>query len=221
MPSCMRNPMSRAREAQCWWLDADSRIAQTFEPMLLRHMPPSGFTGGCGGACAVVESPRSYAMQSMRAPCAGRIVAARQTTPLAGLPATHAGLPLLRQRPQRRPCGRVQLRAVARGAGMGGDPEGGGGGERRRGRGGGPGGDSGFGGDRPPRQEDDGFQERVVQVRRVTKVVKGGKQLSFRAVVVVGDEKGSVGVGCAAAKEVLCPCILSHGPAILLRDIST
>lgn len=42
-----------------------------------------------------------------------------------------------------------------------------------------------------------------MQVRRVTKVVKGGKQLSFRAVVVVGDEKGKVGVGCAAAKEVV------------------
>lgn len=45
--------------------------------------------------------------------------------------------------------------------------------------------------------------ERVVQVKRVTKVVKGGKQLSFRAVVVVGNEKGRVGVGCAAAKEVV------------------
>lgn len=42
-----------------------------------------------------------------------------------------------------------------------------------------------------------------MQVRRVTKVVKGGKQLSFRAVVVVGDGKGSVGVGCASAKEVM------------------
>lgn len=41
-----------------------------------------------------------------------------------------------------------------------------------------------------------------MQVRRVTKVVKGGKQLSFRAVVVVGDGKGNVGVGCAAAKEI-------------------
>ena len=85
--------------------------------------------------------------------------------------------------------------------------------ERRRGRGGGPGGDGGGSGgdDRPPRQEDDGFQERVVQVRRVTKVVKGGKQLSFRAVVVVGDEKGSVGVGCAAAKEVR----LSEGASLM------
>lgn len=59
------------------------------------------------------------------------------------------------------------------------------------------------GGGRKSDEEKDAFQERVVQVRRVTKVVKGGKQLSFRAVVVVGDEKGKVGVGCAAAKEVV------------------
>lgn len=43
----------------------------------------------------------------------------------------------------------------------------------------------------------------MVQIRRVTKVVKGGKQLSFRAVVVVGNEKGSVGVGVSSAKEVI------------------
>ncbi|GAA0186183.1 ribosomal protein [Lithospermum erythrorhizon] len=49
----------------------------------------------------------------------------------------------------------------------------------------------------------DGFDERVVQVRRVTKVVKGGKQLHFRAVVVVGDKKGQVGVGVGKAKEVV------------------
>ena len=56
--------------------------------------------------------------------------------------------------------------------------------------------------DRRNNEPEDEFQERVVQVRRVTKVVKGGKQLSFRAVVVVGDGKGNVGVGCASAKEV-------------------
>ncbi|KAM7255275.1 hypothetical protein ACFE04_020516 [Oxalis oulophora] len=49
----------------------------------------------------------------------------------------------------------------------------------------------------------DGFEERVVQVRRVTKVVKGGKQLHFRAIVVVGDKNGQVGVGVGKAKEVL------------------
>lgn len=48
----------------------------------------------------------------------------------------------------------------------------------------------------------DEFEERVVQVRRVTKVVKGGKQMHFRALVVVGDKNGQVGVGVGKAKEV-------------------
>ncbi len=47
------------------------------------------------------------------------------------------------------------------------------------------------------------WQERVVQISRVTKVVKGGKKLSFRAVVIVGNGKGQVGVGCAKASEVI------------------
>lgn len=47
------------------------------------------------------------------------------------------------------------------------------------------------------------WKERVVQIRRVTKVVKGGKKLSFRAIVVVGNGKGQVGVGCAKASEVI------------------
>lgn len=47
------------------------------------------------------------------------------------------------------------------------------------------------------------WQERVVQIRRVTKVVKGGKQLSFRAVVIVGNEQGRVGVGVGKAKDVI------------------
>ena len=41
-----------------------------------------------------------------------------------------------------------------------------------------------------------------MQVQRVTKVTKGGSNMSFRATVVVGDGKGRVGVGCAKAKEV-------------------
>jgi small subunit ribosomal protein S5 len=45
--------------------------------------------------------------------------------------------------------------------------------------------------------------ERVVSIQRVTKVVKGGKKISFRAVVVIGDEKGKVGVGVGKAGDVI------------------
>ena len=47
------------------------------------------------------------------------------------------------------------------------------------------------------------WTERVVQISRVTKVVKGGKKLSFRAIVIVKKQKGQVGVGCAKASEVI------------------
>ena len=47
------------------------------------------------------------------------------------------------------------------------------------------------------------WEERVVQVRRVTKVVKGGKKLSFRAIIIVGNEKGQVGVGIGKATDVI------------------
>ncbi len=47
------------------------------------------------------------------------------------------------------------------------------------------------------------WTERVVQISRVTKVVKGGKKLSFRAIVIVGNQKGQVGIGCAKASEVI------------------
>ena len=47
------------------------------------------------------------------------------------------------------------------------------------------------------------WKERVIQIRRVTKVVKGGKKLSFRAIVIVGNQKGQVGMGCAKAAEVI------------------
>jgi small subunit ribosomal protein S5 len=53
------------------------------------------------------------------------------------------------------------------------------------------------------REKESEWQERVVQIRRVTKVVKGGKKLSFRAIVVVGNERGQVGVGVGKAGDVI------------------
>lgn len=46
------------------------------------------------------------------------------------------------------------------------------------------------------------FEKRVVEVRRVTKVVKGGRTLRFSALVVVGDGKGRVGIGIGKSKDV-------------------
>ena len=45
------------------------------------------------------------------------------------------------------------------------------------------------------------FVERLIKISRVSKVTKGGKKLSFRAVVVIGDENGKVGVGVAKADD--------------------
>jgi small subunit ribosomal protein S5 len=53
------------------------------------------------------------------------------------------------------------------------------------------------------REKESDWQERVVQIKRVTKVVKGGKKLSFRAVVIVGNERGQVGVGVGKAADVI------------------
>jgi small subunit ribosomal protein S5 len=46
------------------------------------------------------------------------------------------------------------------------------------------------------------FEEEVLQVDRVTRVVKGGRRLSFRVTVIIGNRKGKVGVGLGKATEV-------------------
>jgi small subunit ribosomal protein S5 len=46
------------------------------------------------------------------------------------------------------------------------------------------------------------FEEKIIEIRRVSKVTTGGKNISFRAVAVVGNKKGKVGVGIGNAVEV-------------------
>jgi len=53
-----------------------------------------------------------------------------------------------------------------------------------------------------PVKEKKEFAEEVIQIDRVTRVVKGGRRLRFRATVVIGDKKGRVGVGVGKSTEV-------------------
>lgn len=55
---------------------------------------------------------------------------------------------------------------------------------------------------KPPMKETKEFAEEVIQIDRVTRVVKGGRRLRFRATVAIGNKKGKVGVGIGKSTEV-------------------
>lgn len=79
-----------------------------------------------------------------------------------------------------------------------------GGNRGRGGAGGGHGGGGGRGGDRRgrPEREPREFEQKILELARVTRVTKGGKRMRFRACLIIGDRKGRVGMGVAKGADV-------------------
>ena len=71
--------------------------------------------------------------------------------------------------------------------------------------------------EREEMKPDDGFKSKLVAVNRVTKVVKGGRNMRFSALVVVGDGNGSVGIGMGKAAEV--PEAIKKAEGIARRNL--
>ena len=68
-------------------------------------------------------------------------------------------------------------------------------------------------------REDDGINSKLIAVNRVTKVVKGGRNMRFSALVVVGDGAGKVGLGMGKAAEV--PEAIEKATQLAKRNMAT